>query len=88
MAHLNPMKAGFTLGLLVGGMHLVWSVLVGLGLAQPLVDFVMWAHMVHVIYMIGPFDLLASVTLVLVTFVIGWGVGFVFATIWNKVHKS
>lgn len=88
MTHLNPKQAGLALGILFGGFHLVWSILVALSWGQPLMDFILWAHMVHVPYTVGPFDLTASLTLIVLTFVVGYAVGFVFAKVWNKVHKS
>ena len=88
MTHLNANKAGLVLGIAISGFHLVWSIIVALGWGQPLVDFILWAHMVHVQYVVGPFDLTACITLLVFTFVVGYVVGFAFAKIWNKVHKS
>ena len=85
MAH--PYKVGLFLGTLFGGLHLVWSLLVFLGYAQALVDFILWAHMVHVSEIIGPFDATAAATLVVVTAIVGFVVGNVAAHIWNRVHQ-
>lgn len=86
--NLNPKKAGLALGIVISGFHIVWSVLVALSWGQSLMDFILWAHMVHTVHTVGPFDLTASLTLIVVTFVVGYVVGFVFAKVWNKVHKS
>ena len=74
MANLN--KVGLVIGALIGGWHLLWSLLVLIGWAQPLMDFVFWAHMIKPIYVVKPFDPLAAVTLVVITAVIGYGFGF------------
>lgn len=41
---VSPNRVGGVLGLLLGGWHLLWSLLVALGVAQPLVNFVFWLH--------------------------------------------
>lgn len=88
MTHIHPHKAGLALGLLFGGVHLVWSIIVALGWGQWLIDFILWAHMVQVDYVVGPYDLAASLTVIGLTFVVGFVVGTVFARIWNKLHAS
>ena len=84
---VHPSKVGLVFGTLAGGVHLVWSVFVVIGWGQSLVDFILWAHMMHLAIIIGPFDVTASVTLVIVTALIGYLVGFVGAKVWNKVHS-
>lgn len=86
--HISPVKAGAALGVLFGGVHVVWAVLVALGWAQPLLNFVLWAHMLVVPSLVKPFDFTAAVTLVIVTTVIGYVVGYCFALAFNRVHKS
>jgi hypothetical protein len=83
----NQNKVGLVFGTLVGGLHLVWSILVLLNLAQPLVDFSLWAHMVHVPATIGPFEPTAAATVVIVAACVGYAVGYIGATIWNRIHK-
>jgi len=87
MNHLNPKKVGLAVGKLVGGVHLVWSILVALGWAQWLVNFSMWAHMVSVPVVVEQFDLTAAVTVILVATAIGYVLGYVFAKIWNWLHR-
>jgi hypothetical protein len=84
---LHPIKTGLVFGLMVGGVHLLWSLLVLVGWGQPLADFIFWAHMVHTSYVVSAFDAAAAATLVVVSFVVAWAAGFVFASIWNKVHR-
>lgn len=86
--HLNPTKTGIALGGLIGGLHLVWSVLVALGWAQPLVNFSQWAHMVSVPVVVQPFNLSAAVTVIIIAAIIGCIVGYAFANIWNRMHRG
>ena len=86
MNHINPRKAGLALGSLIGGIHLVWSILIMLGWAQALVNFSLWAHMVSLPVVIKPFDLSATVTVIIVACIVGYVIGFAFAKIWNRLH--
>ena len=85
---LNPTKTGLVVGAFLGGWHVLWSLLVALNWAQPLYDFILWAHMIHLQLTVGPFDAVAAATLIVVTFVIGCAMGFVFALVWNWFHRS
>ena len=87
MNHLNPKKVGLAVGKLVGGVHLVWSILVLLGWAQALVNFSLWAHMVSVPVVIEAFNLTAAITVILVATAIGYVLGYIFAKIWNYLHR-
>lgn len=83
----NSNKVGVAVGAVVGGWHLLWSVLVLIGCAQPIIDFIFWAHMIKPVYVVKPFDPVAAVTLIMVTGVIGYVFGFVGAIIWNRLHR-
>ena len=88
MKELNEKKVALTLGLFLGGWHLVWSLLILTGLAQPLLNFIFWAHMISNPYKITGFVLTQSLILIAVTFTVGFVGGLVFAKIWNSVHKK
>ena len=83
----NPNKVGLVIGALIGGWHVVWSLLVLFGSAQPIIDFIFWAHMITPIYVIKAFDPKAAFTLILITFISGYAFGFVGAILWNKLHR-
>lgn len=88
MNHLNPKKTALALGKLVGGMHLVWAIVVALGWGQSLVNFSQWAHMVAVPIVVKPFDISAAITVIVVAAIVGCVVGYAFAHIWNWLHRK
>ena len=84
---INKNKTGLTFGFLFGFMHLLWGVLVALGLAQVLLDFIFDVHMLNMSIIVMPFDLLRAVGLIIVTFVVGYIFGWLMAFFWNKCFK-
>lgn len=83
----NPNKVGLVIALLIGGWHVAWSFLVLIGWAQPILDFIFWAHMINPVYLVKPFDPTAAVALIAITSVIGYVFGFLGAVIWNRLHQ-
>jgi len=83
----NPNKVGLVAAVLLGGWHVVWSVLVLTGVGQMIYDFVLWAHMIRLQVVIGPFDATASLTLVAITAVIGYIAGFTGTLVWNRFNR-
>ena len=58
----SPNTVGLVIGGLIGGWHLLWSLLVLLDwAAQPVIDFIFWAQMIQPIYVVEPFDPLAAI---------------------------
>ena len=85
--HMNPRKVALVGAVVFGGWHVVWSLLVLLGWAQPLLDFSMWAHMIRMSVVAGPFDATAAITVIVVASIVGYCLGYIIATAWNKVHR-
>ena len=86
--HVNPGKVGLVGAVMLGGWHVAWSLLVLLGWAQAMVDFSMWAHMIHVAVVIGPFDAGAAATVIIIASIVGYCLGYIVASVWNKVHHA
>ncbi len=83
----SPNKVGLVFAVVLGGWHLVWSILVAIGLGQILYDFILWAHMIHLAVTIGPFNLAASITLIVVTAIFGYLIGYIASLVWNRMHR-
>ncbi len=84
----NKNKVGLVFAAVLGGLHVVWSLLVLSGFAQKIYDFVLWAHMINLPLTVGPFDLTAAIVLVLMTTAIGYVMGYFTGWIWARVHRS
>lgn len=84
---LDPKKTALAVGFFAGGAHVVWVLLIALGWAQPLQDFIFQIHMLNNPFTVGVFNLGTAVILIITTFAIGFLFGWVFANIWNRVQK-
>lgn len=83
MRHINPIKTSIAVGSVVALWHLVWVMLVGLGWAKKVLDFVLQLHFLDLRYSLLPYSATTGATLVLLTFVLGACFGLVFAVLWN-----
>jgi hypothetical protein len=83
----NPNKVGLVIAALIGSWHVLWSLLVLIGWAQPILDFIFWAHMIKPVYVVKPFDPVAAIALIAITAAIGYIFGFLGAVIWNRLHR-
>lgn len=81
-------RVGMMVGLLLGGWHFVWSVLVALQLAQPVVDFVFWIHFLKPVIIVEAFSLDRAALLVGLTAVIGYVVGWLAGFLWNRMVRA
>ncbi len=87
MHELNAHRTGLVLGSLLGLLHALWAILVWLGGAGPLLNWVLSLHFIFEPISITKFNLGTAVILVIVTSVLGYIVGSVFAALWNAVKK-
>lgn len=85
---LDPQKTGLVTGSLAGLVHAVWSLMVFLGLAQGWMDWVFSLHFLENPFTVGTFNLVTALILIVVTSIVGFVAGFVFANIWNYWQKK
>ena len=85
--NIRPHKVGLVTAVLLGGFHTFWAALVFFGVAQAIYDFILWAHMIHLSLVVGPFDPNATMSLIVITTVMGYIMGYIGALVWKKLHK-
>ncbi len=85
MQKVQVHKVGLVFGAFFGIVHLIWSLMIALGLAQGFMDFIFKLHMITPVYVIAPFSMTAALTLIIVTAIIGYIFGCVAAWLWNKL---
>lgn len=85
---LNKNKMGLIFGSFLGLWHLIWSLMVLVGIAQSFYDFIFWLHMISLPWRVTGFTLVQSASLILVTSAMGYMMGYIFAWIWNEFHKK
>ena len=84
MEIIDKNKTGLTFGFLISFLHLVWSVFVAIGFAQPLLNFILNVHMINIPATVMPFNFVKALGLVVVTFIVGYIFGYLMAFFWNK----
>ena len=87
MRAIDPIKTGLVLGALLGAWHFCWALLVAAGWAQAVVDFVLWMHFIKPIYVVAPFAIATAAVLIATTACVGFVFGFLFAVLWNHLHR-
>lgn len=83
MRRINPMNSGLAVGTVVGLWHFIWVVLVGMGWAKSVMDFVLGLHFISLQYSLAPYAITTAGALVILTFVLGFAFGAFFALVWN-----
>ena len=84
---MDKTRSGFILGAFMGAFHLVWSVLVAVGVAQVILDFIYKIHFLNNPFVVQAFNLGHAALLVLVTTLVGFVAGWVLALLWNLMKK-
>jgi hypothetical protein len=84
---IRPNRAALVLAILMGSWHLLWTVLVAVGWAQSLIDFILWIHFIRPVYVVEKFNVGIALLLIGVTAAIGYVIGWCFAVLWNKLHQ-
>lgn len=74
-------------GLCLSSLHFFWVILVGLGFAQPLLDFIFKLHMLNSPFQVQPFNSILAVGLLGITFLVGCFYGAMFYLIKSRFNS-
>ena len=80
---IEPVRTGVIFGLFLTLVHAGWILLVALGWAQPLMDFVFWAHFITPPYSVAAFDAGRASMLLILVLGAGFALGALAAGLWN-----
>lgn len=84
---LNNHKVGLALGGFLSLFHAAWAILVAVDMAQAVLDFIFYLHMIVNPYVIAPFNLMLAIGLIIFTGLVGYIVGYIFSAVYNWAHK-
>jgi len=85
---LNKTKTGLIVGVFSGSWHFLWSLLVGIGVAQPFLDWIYRLHFLSNPFHIADFNVFTAALLVFISFSVGYLMGWFFALLWNALPKG
>ena len=88
MSHAISHRLGRTLSLFAGLVHMVWIILVWIGVAQPWMDFVYGMHAIQLdgaVMTVQSMPILGALFLLAIALVIGYVVGWVIGALWERV---
>ena len=85
---INSICLGIVVGLFLAVVHIAWATLVAVGWAQPLMNFVFWAHFITPPYHIEPFALARAGALIGFVFAVGLVLGVVGGWLWNRLASK
>jgi hypothetical protein len=81
---IDPIRLGIIFGLFLALFHAFWAALVALAWAQPLMNFIFWAHFITPPWHIEAFTWVRAFVLVGYAFLVGMGMGAMGGWLWNK----
>ncbi|MBI2630219.1 hypothetical protein HYW76_03890 [Candidatus Pacearchaeota archaeon] len=87
---MNKNRTGLIIGILFAVIHAVWALCVAIASEslQQFMDWIFVLHSIEPVLRITAFSFMNSILLVIVTFIFGYILGWIFALIWNNIIKK
>lgn len=87
----NNVKRHHHIGIIVGSLsvivHSLWILVVMLGFAQYILDFIYGLHFLNNPFIVGEFSVTKAVGLLGMTFIVGYTIGWILSYLWDKTTK-
>ena len=87
MNQMSPGKAGLVFGAIMGGSHLLWSIFIVAGWAQPFINVAVGEHIIRYSVQRESFDIIQAIILVASTSIVGCAFGYVASQLWNRLSN-
>lgn len=81
-----PLRVGLVSGVFFSFWQILWSALVALGLAKPLLDVLAWAQFFDLSPVLQPFNFQRAMFLITIWLMGGFFVGLIAGLSWNAFH--
>jgi hypothetical protein len=85
---MNLFQVSIISGFSLASLHLCWAILVALGWAQSVIDFIFKLHMLNSPFQVQPFEFPLALGLIGITFLVGCFYGIVFFVMKNAFEKN
>jgi hypothetical protein len=83
MRNIVIAKTEMAEGTVVDAWHAIWVILVGVGWASSVLNFILELHFLRIDFQLAPYSAFTALSLVAVTFCFGAMLGAIFAMVWN-----
>jgi len=81
-------KVGLTVGLFCALLHAIWAILVGIGVGKSVIDSILPLHFISTTYNVITFSFVNALSLVILAFIGGYIIGWLFMLLWNWICKK
>lgn len=88
MRHLSMANAAVAVGTVFAAWHITWVILVGVGWATEVLNFILELHFLKVDFKLSPYSAFTAFSLVVLTFCVGALLGAIFALVWNWLTNA
>lgn len=83
MRHISIPRTAMAVGTVFAAWHAMWVVLVGLGWATDVLNFILELHFLKIDFQLAPYSAFTALALIALTFCAGALLGAIFALVWN-----
>ena len=88
MRHISVGRTAMAVGTVFAAWHTMWVVLVGLGWATEVLNFILELHFLKISFQVASYSAFTAFSLVAITFCAGALLGAIFACVWNWLTNA